>query len=597
MLGAVAAAWAWNLTQVPMLANDDAFVFVRYARHWVEHGCLEWNACERGTDGYTSLLHLLLLSGAHGLLRGDPVSAAWWVCLGASTLSLAGMPALPALWARRRGQPWPAALLAGALASLPVAALSPRFAYWTHSLMDAATLPLSLLGASLASATLCCAREGRLRFAWAGVALGLFAWARPEALLVGWVILGLAALRLAPDPLRRRTGLAPATGVARPLAAGLLIAGLLSGGYFGWHLLRYGHAFPNPVYVKTSGPGPEKAIEGLAYLLRGPGSGNLPTGLVRPDGRRVTAGPVHATLSPERPAAIHLALLALWPLGWAATGLRGFWAEPAAAARLRAFLLPSTGMLGLLVLAGGDSFYAGWRMPTPLLPALLLAPALALPALRRPARLAVWALLLLLALPGLAALPRRPSLCRASGAACGLEALASWPTTLESYAWDHTHAHQDVQVARALAATFPPDTLVGQSDFLRIGAHLENPILDLSGLVNAELAHAPHPPKVSLFQLDLVWRTQPELFFLWWGFVSERSLAETGLAEEGRHQVLRPAERRYTPTLRRRLRRLSRDYLGASVRLEDGRFFNFLVHRAAVAKMRTRELVSVEAVR
>lgn len=583
-------AWLWNLAHVPMLANDDAFIFLRYAQNWVDHGSLVWNLGEPGTDGFTSFLYLVAVSAAHALLPGDAAAAAWWTgqlaALATGVLCVVGPFALAR---RRRARQW-GTFVAAALATTSTVALSPQLAYWSHSLMDAPFVAAIVTFASIAAGLLLTARIAS-RPAWiaAGAGLAALSMTRPEGMLVVVVIAGLGVARLAvgaravPAPLGWL--LVPLDGRARrSLGAALVVLVLLAGGHFVWHLARYGHAFPNPVYVKTAGPSWAATVDGLAYLVAGPAAGDLPTGATRADGVRVPGPRVKAAINPG-PRWPSLLVLALWLGLWAASFVSSAWSRGGDARRVRALLLVPTGLLGLVVLSGGDSFYSAWRMVTPVLPAIGWVAAVAVAWLRSPrAALALGLLLAVLAGQKLDLATARPSRCEQSGASCGWASFARWPTTLHDYSWDHSHARQDQQVAAALREALPPDTVVGQSDFLRIAALLPNPVLDLSGLVNAELAHAPHAPSVSVFQPRHLLEAQPDVYFLWWGLVSPRSLARSDLAEEMRNRILLPATRRYPPELAPFFRQLSALYRPASVALQDGRYFNFLIHRRVVER-------------
>lgn len=605
VFGLVAAVglglWVWNMAHVPTLVNDDAFIFMRYALNWVDHGILAWNRDGVGSDGFTSFGYQLLTALAYLVRHDDVLSAVWFL-----TAMLATGTVLLTLWlplAARLGdnaRPW-ATTFAAFAATCVSSALNPQFAYYTHSLMETSLVACMVALSAWATAHLLTdAPERRSSGVLAGSVLGSLALVRPEGLLVSVVVCLLLAVRIVGARLRARPFrllFAPVPGRARaPLALALLSAGLIVGSYFVWHLSRYHHPFPNPVYVKTVGTSAASIGQGMRYLLHGPQSGALPLGAVRSTAtapaQPVERETVHAAVTPDRAPEPYWALLAFVPLLGALSfqGPRFFASHQAMF--LRHFLLVPTGWLALVVLAGGDTPHSGWRFVTPLLPTVTLAVVLAIrwTRLADVSWLLVAMLALLLARTAFVALDR-PGRCAKAASACGVAALRRWPPNLSRYEWDVTNAWYDRRVALALRESFPADAVIGQSDFMRIGTHLpEFSIADLSGLTNGALAHAAHAPDVRLFTTDLLVALRPAVYLYGYQFISDEDLARHRLDDREVGKLLHPWPPPGSPEGFRELVRL---YAGASVSFPNGTFFNFFVLRESVPTMRSREHVQI----
>lgn len=599
--GACIALWVWNMAHVPTLVNDDAFIFMRYAMNWVDHGILAWNRDAVGSDGFTSFAHQALAALAYLVRRDDPLSAVWYL---AATLSLGTVMlscALP-LSAGLRGSARPVATILAAFAATCVSsALNPQFAYYTHSLMESSLVAFTVCLASWSAAHLLTGSPASRGWSvLAGGALGSLALVRPEGMLVCGVVCLLLGLRIAGAGVHAkhfRRFVAPVEKRAVvPLLLGLLTAGLIAGGYFAWHLARYHHPFPNPVYVKTAGVSPASIAQGVGYLVDGPAAGSLPLGAVRftatAPAQPVPQQAVHAAVTPDRSPVPYWTLLSLIPLLWALSFQGRVFALSRDAMFLRHFLLIPTGWLLLVVLSGGDIWHSGWRFVTPLLPAVTLAAVLALRWVRLPD--AAWILgailALLLARTIFVALDR-PELCREAASACGVEAIERWPPDLRSYEWDVSNAWYDHQVAQALRASFPSNTVIGQADFLRIGTHLpEFTIADLSGLTDGDLAHRSHAAEVRLFDADLLVEVRPAVYLYGYRFISERNLAKYRLGDAAVGELLYPWPPRGSPAA---LRKIVELYAGASVSFPNGTFFNFLVLREALPTMTSRDHILI----
>ncbi|MBN8547825.1 MAG: hypothetical protein J0M12_00770 [Deltaproteobacteria bacterium] len=578
LLTLLLGCWVWNLHHSIRVAADDAFVYMRYAQHFVEQGQLEWNLGELGTDGFTSFLHQGLLILLFFIVRADPVTTAWALSIGTSSLCILLLSFLHFRRTASSSRDDKRALWSGGLAICLAAALSPLFSYWAHSMMDVGTLALTLVCASFSFATLMSSRaKGAVLGALGMLSLAL---ARPEGLLVCIVLTMLLTLHAC-------LGLS-APGLREQRRIVLLSTALLSLMivlFSAWHLKRYGSFFPNPVYVKTAGLSNRALSDGLSYLLEGPGAGYTPTGL-----RYQVPGGQAAELTREQ---VQEALTPgdfVWPyylvfLGGAAllclTFIPSLWSSTAHRHWLRYLLLPSLGLLSLAVLAGGDPQFMGWRLLTG--PCLLLTYGIGLSwSWLRGKFLQSCAAVILLALVfslGQSA-SQRSNFCSAHAAACGWQA-----PTLQSYAWDSSDGAIDTIVASALRKALPTSLSIAQSDYLRLGVHLpEFKILDLSGLLNADLAHRPHTAKTNLFDPLLVVEFQPSVVFWGWNFISERKLADMPICDSRVRDILSLWPEALTEPP---LQQICSLYRSASIALPNQQYFNFLIHRDALPQLRT----------
>ena len=78
LVGAAAcslAAYGWLvLPQLRETHFDDAYIFLRYAKHWLSGAGFSWNGGEGPAYGITSVSHLLAVTAIHGLTKlPDPM--------------------------------------------------------------------------------------------------------------------------------------------------------------------------------------------------------------------------------------------------------------------------------------------------------------------------------------------------------------------------------------------------------------------------------------------------------------------------------------------------------------------------------------------
>ena len=318
----------WRLFHLAPI--DDAYIFLRYARHWAQGLGPVFNPGQR-VEGYSSPLWLALLALGQVVAPGSSFLAqlAGAVC---AALTI-GMVVAEAL---RRSVPPRYAWSAGVFL-----ATNPGLAYWSCSGMDT-TLFCLLVSASLihlaadleggrvrpVTATLlaagCLARmEGVLLVA---VAFG-YAWTRSRSLHYRWLI--LTAVVIGASLLARR--------------------------------LYYGAWLPNTYYAKATGDRSVIWMNGVRYLgTLAATHGGLLAALAACLWLALKAGPLPVV-------APFIAVLSVWPLYMLLAGGDHF-----AMARLIQPLVPIAVLTGLLALKGIRGRFLRMR------PAILLLAVLAL---------------------------------------------------------------------------------------------------------------------------------------------------------------------------------------------------------------------------
>jgi hypothetical protein len=232
---------------------DDAHITLRYGRNLADgHGWV-WNPGGERVEGSTSTLWTLVAAGAY-LLADDPEDLLFGFALALVALALA-------LWLDRglaagEAGPVPRAAAATALAGLALGldlAARPSFAVWTAaSLMDGGVWCAATVAAAATLASLARPGAGRQERAAAAAAQVVLALARPEALLLGPLLVAGAALGTrAPG----RRWIVP-LGAAAAVQAGLLL----------WRLTTFGWPLPNTYYAKVDADLGARLEGGAAFL-------------------------------------------------------------------------------------------------------------------------------------------------------------------------------------------------------------------------------------------------------------------------------------------------------------------------------------------
>ena len=229
---------------------DDAYITLRYARHWLAGLGPVWNPGER-VEGYTSFLMLALVTGL-GALGLDLVVAArlvGFLCLAALVLYLFA-------FLRSRVRRVGAGELAAALSLMLVCGSFP-LAIWVWGAMEGPLFALLCTAGLGTTLTLLERPAGWRRALAAGAALGLAVLTRPD----GALFLGFAGIALASSvPVQGR----PA---ARQLGIVALTSAALLFPHLAWRLHYYGSWLPNSVVAKTTGLPDGLAAQGLGYVV------------------------------------------------------------------------------------------------------------------------------------------------------------------------------------------------------------------------------------------------------------------------------------------------------------------------------------------
>jgi len=236
---------------------------------------------------------------------------------------------------------------------------------------------------------------------------------------------------------------------------------------------------------------------------------------------------------------------------------------------IRFFLAVPFALLVILIASGGDGMHRGWRFIVPLLPTLVLGLGVGAHALRSDRlRTLAFTMLGLLVVERAFEIAKRPNMPAAT--------LDRWPANLANIGWQKGEAQSDAEVGEVLAASFPRTSHIAQSDYLRLGAHLvDHYIADLSGLVNARLAHTPHAPAFSLLTCRALLDENPEACVYGWSvYPRAEDLTRYELTDPEARPLLTPWPCQGTAE---EFQEVVARYRSASIALRDGRFVNLLV--------------------
>lgn len=226
---------------------DDAFITFRFAQHLSNGEGLVWNPGSERVEGFTSLLHVVLL--ALGLKLGLQPDSFSVVVSTASVLTTMGI--LAAVVKRQLG--WIPPASAGILGLYIVDSTTA-----IHSTTGLETqVFVLLLAAGYATALAMLDSPSQRNAFLLASTMFLAALARPEAVLFGAVLYVVLLCYFAKgSPAQTHRGL-----VTTFLSAGLLVVGGLL--YAGWKFWYYGYLLPNPFYVKSG----QASLDGLADVL------------------------------------------------------------------------------------------------------------------------------------------------------------------------------------------------------------------------------------------------------------------------------------------------------------------------------------------
>lgn len=228
---------------------DDAFVVLVYVKHFTASGSFYYNSGEGHVEGFTSLLDVLVKSGAVALTGGDPIGIAWWCALaahlGAATLAYV----IGVRLFRRGGVSLAVRVAGGALLGIAVAA-SPPLAYGSSFLLETPLFAICAL-ASVGLFALTPDLPSRHQLSVLALSLPLLALVRPEGVLLA-ILVGVAARWSSPR------------GGGWVLLASMTCALVL----FAFRLSYFGVHWPNSYYAKTSDSRLNEIRDGLRYVTQ-----------------------------------------------------------------------------------------------------------------------------------------------------------------------------------------------------------------------------------------------------------------------------------------------------------------------------------------
>ena len=339
VLGVCFAVLVWRSVGFDFL-SDDAFITFRYAKNFLAGEGLVFNPGQR-VEGYTNLLHLLLVAGI-STLGIDLVTAGRSVGIVSALLlvALSGTLAAQLVPARR----W----LWGGFAAI-LLAINPYLAIWSLGGLETTLYSLLVMGA--VSATLVKRPTGKLFFLASILAVAA-ALTRPEGVVVYPLIVAIFVLR--------KEGSAAAR--LRCMAPGIMVWVAILGASEALRYIYYGAWLPNTFHAKGGFTGNHVA-RGLRYI--GLFSMNI---WIAPSAILATAGIVFAGDRGRHLGAL-LLLLATVVVSLGGDGLPAY-----------RFMIPLLAPLFVLAALGAEALFRTYRpawprtvlVLTPVVAALLL---------------------------------------------------------------------------------------------------------------------------------------------------------------------------------------------------------------------------------
>lgn len=220
---------------------DDTLITFNYARNLSEHGDLNWwPGLEPAVDGFTSLLHVILL--ATGMSLGlDIALANSIICFGSYIL-------LMLMFLKFTKDLRFSARLVG----LAAITFNASFLFWLGAGLDGMLFSMLFL-ATYTTMEKACSKEGRGFGVSAFIAMTLLALARPEGIIIATSLVIYYWLRSAIGASQPK--------IFWPAAVLLTIAGQMI-----WRLHEYGAVVPNTYFAKRSASLIAEVSDGLVYF-------------------------------------------------------------------------------------------------------------------------------------------------------------------------------------------------------------------------------------------------------------------------------------------------------------------------------------------
>lgn len=421
------------LAAASMYVSDDTFIAFRYARNGAETGLFTWNPGYEMVDGFTSFLHVCLLTA--GYLREIPMltlqsySSIVFVfailglfcalCYTLKQVNAAGMVAGAVLLALYRPMAW------------FVTAGFETLLYTTIFLLAVLLFVMVL--------------QGRRNLLWPlWLILFVFLLVRPEAIALSGLMAGIVLLKMLWAGERRIAVIGYGLCLLLPLLVYLYIRTEI-----------YGYPVPNTYFAKNAGGKVGRFLNGLDYarstLLWGGGT---------------------------------MFVAALAGLYWFRRNLP-----------LLSLCILTICYGVIIIISGGDN-HPGFRFLVPVLP-LLVVVALALLAVRslvaRGISATVLSILLLSQLTGPVEDKSQHFQFKPNGTAL-LDRIREGWKNIEDNRWPITASNFNSGrkiLAESFNDIFPIETTLAAADVGQIGFYMHQPIIDMYGLNDKKIAHLP----------------------------------------------------------------------------------------------------------
>ena len=237
LLLAAIGIFAWRCYQVGGYFVEDTYITFRYAMHLSDGYGLVWNVGEAPAEGFTSLLHIVLL--ATGKIAGLTFETGTYLI---SLLSFAGLAAC-FLWFHKRVT---GTVLLPAILLVSCCLADGRTAIHATAGMETPLFMLLVFLSQIATWVLLTSPSARAALFWACTGL-LALWSRPDAFFFLLAEALLLSIFLIGD--WRCGGRVLARYIFTAFAS-LLVVGVA---YLVWKYFYYGYILPNTFYVKSGG--------------------------------------------------------------------------------------------------------------------------------------------------------------------------------------------------------------------------------------------------------------------------------------------------------------------------------------------------------
>ena len=230
------ALYAGNLVRHQARFWDDAFITYRFAKHLAEGQGLVWNPGGERVEGYTSVLHVLVLAlGARAGAEPETIA------LGLSVAAIVAASFVMIRTSRRHG----GALTVGSALSIALFLAAEPTAIHSTSGLETPLFVLCL-SLSVAAALWLFDTPGLTPALALAAATWLAVLSRPEAVLLGaglYAVLFAAALGQGHRDDMRLAKLTLVSGLSAAMATAVYAAG---------KFVYFGYLLPNPYYVKSN---------------------------------------------------------------------------------------------------------------------------------------------------------------------------------------------------------------------------------------------------------------------------------------------------------------------------------------------------------